>query len=321
MIYDCFIFFDETDLLELRLQILEGVVDRFVVVESDVTFQGEAKPLHYLNNTYRYTRWADNILHVAVTDMPACDTAWDRERYQRRAIMRGLDGAADDDLVVIADIDEIPRPEVLLRLADELTTPVALRMSMYYYFANLMVRPTWDLPKAARRRDVHDAQELRTARGLPIVERAGWHFSYFMDREGIRRKLASFSHVEFANDRYMSPIHIDRSLKLGVGLFGGGSTRIVPPTDLPAVLTSDRRYAKYFHPGRTRFEALLAPAYKLTTSCRRVLPNWLTDNHPVFAFFVAAPIVAVRPVRRQLSASYRKARSALGRVRRFTLRV
>jgi beta-1,4-mannosyl-glycoprotein beta-1,4-N-acetylglucosaminyltransferase len=321
VIYDCFIFFDEIELLELRLQILGGVVDRFVVVESDVTFQGEAKALHYLANAHGYAQWADKIVHVAVTDMPDCETAWDRERYQRRAIMRGLDGAADDDLVVIADVDEIPRPEILLRLADELVTPVALRMSMYYYFANLMVRPTWDLPKAARRRDLHDAEELRTARGLPIVEGAGWHFSYFMDREGIRRKLSSFSHVEYANDRYMSPIHIDRSLKLGVGLFGGGSTKIVPPTDLPAVLTNDKRYAKYFHPGRTRFEALLAPAYKLTTSCRSVLPNWLTDSHPVLAFFVATPIVVIRPVRRKLSVAYRKARSVLGRIRSLALRV
>lgn len=300
MIYDCFIFFNEMELLELRLKILEDVVDRFVLVESDATFRGATKPLHYRDNAARFARWAAKIVYVPVTDMPQSGTAWDREHHQRRAITRGLDGAAHDDLVVITDVDEVPRPEVLLRLAGEATTPVTLRMDMYYYFANVLISRRWDFPKAARRRDLEDAQALRSTFGLPIVEQAGWHFSYFTDQDGIRRKVASFSHAEYANDRFMSPVHIERSMKLGVRLFGGWA-EIVPPTDLPAVLTEDSHYARYFHPGRSRLESLLARPYSLTTSCRRVLPNWLTDGHPVAAFFVALPVSALRHAKRRLS--------------------
>jgi beta-1,4-mannosyl-glycoprotein beta-1,4-N-acetylglucosaminyltransferase len=315
LIYDCFTFFNEMELLELRLRILEDVVDRFVVVEADVTFQGAKKPLHYRANAARYARWADKIIYVPVTDMPDSETAWDREHHQRRAIERGLDGAAEDDLVVVTDVDEIPRPEVLLRLARESIGAVALRMDMYYYFANVLYSRTWDAAKAVRRRDFEDAQSLRSARGLPIVERAGWHFSYFADRDSIRHKMASFSHIEYANDRWMSSAHIERSMRFGIRLFGGW-TEIVPSTDLPPALTNDPRYANYFHRGLTPFEAVLARAYRLTTSCRDVLPNSLTDGHPAIAFFVAAPIAGARWARRQASWAYRKTRSKLGRARR-----
>jgi hypothetical protein len=131
-----------------------------------------------------------------------------------------------------------------------------------------------------------------------------------MDRDSIRRKLASFSHVEYANDRYMSPVHIDRSMRLGIRLFGGGLNEIVPAGDLPLALTADPRYAKYFHPGLTRFDSLLARGYELTTTCRNVVPNWLTDDHPLLAFFVAVPIVGVRQLRRRVS----------GVARRFSMR-
>jgi beta-1,4-mannosyl-glycoprotein beta-1,4-N-acetylglucosaminyltransferase len=320
VIYDCFTFFDEVDLLELRLRTLEGVVDRFVIVEADVTFQGGKKPLNYSDNAARFARWSDKIIYVPVTDMPDTETAWDREHYQRRAIIRGLDGAADNDLIVIADVDEIPRPEALIRLANEAAGPVALRMDMYYYFANVLITRTWDLPRAARRSDLSDAQALRSAKGLPVVEGAGWHFSYFMDRDSIRHKLASFSHVEYANDRFMSPLHIDRSMKLGIRLFGGGLNEIVSAADLPPVLTADPHYAKYFHPGLTRFDSLLARGYELTTTCRNMLPNRLTDDHPVLAFFAAVPIVGFRKVRRRVSGVRRRAKARLAQARGLAMR-
>lgn len=312
MIYDCFTFFDELDLLELRLRTLDEVVDRFIVVEADVSFQGARKPLNYADNADRFAAWADKISYVKVTDMPHGVSAWEREYHQRRAISRGLEDASLDDLVVVTDVDEIPRPEVLVRLADESTGPVALRMEMYYYFANLLISRSWDRPRAARWRDVRDAQALRHMTGLPVIENAGWHFSYFMDQDGIRRKLASFSHVEYANERYMSSIHIERSMKFGIRLFGGGLNEVVSAAQLPPVLTSDPCYAKYFHPGLTPAQSLMARAYKVTTSCRNVLPNWLTDRHPVMAFFVAASLVAGRWAKRFASWTYRKARPALG---------
>ncbi len=307
MIYDCFTFFDEADLLELRLRTLDEVVDRFVIVEADVTFQGAEKPLNYVANAARFERWSDKIIYVPVTDVPACETAWDREHYQRQAIIRGLDGAAENDLIVVTDVDEIPRPEALLRLAREAVGPVALRMDMYYYFANVLIMRTWDLPRAARGGDLRDAQALRSTKGLPVVEGTGWHFSYFMDGDSIRRKLAAFSHVEYANDRYMSAVHIERSMKFGIRLLGGGSAEIVQAGDLPPVLATDPLYAKYFHPGLTRFHSSLARAYELTTTCRDVLPNWLTDDHPLLAFFVAAPIVGFRAARRRVPGVRRRA--------------
>ena len=67
-LYDCFLFFNELDMLELRLRELGSVVDRFVLVESAWTFQGKRKPMIFKENQSRFARWADKIIHVAVHD-------------------------------------------------------------------------------------------------------------------------------------------------------------------------------------------------------------------------------------------------------------
>jgi beta-1,4-mannosyl-glycoprotein beta-1,4-N-acetylglucosaminyltransferase len=117
MIYDCFTFFNELDLLEVRLREMDEVVDRFVLVEAAQTFQGKAKPLHFKENQTAFSRYADKIIHVIV-EFPAGDLTsslntqpkneiWARQYYQRDAIARGLTGAQPNDLIIVSDVDEI----------------------------------------------------------------------------------------------------------------------------------------------------------------------------------------------------------------------
>ena len=109
-IYDCFTFLNEFDLLELRLRELYDYVDYFVLVEGDRTFQNNTKPLFYSEHNQRFDKWKDKIIYVPVTDMPEHTDPWGRERHQRDAILRGLTAAADSDIIMIGDVDEIPRP-------------------------------------------------------------------------------------------------------------------------------------------------------------------------------------------------------------------
>src|SRR5438105_1443502 len=119
MIYDCFTFFNELELLEIRLHELETVVDRFVLVESTRTFSNEPKRLVYDANKRQFARWNDRITHVIVNDMPQSDNAWDLEHHQRNAIGRGLTQCELGDTILVSDVDEIPHAGLVERLRGE----------------------------------------------------------------------------------------------------------------------------------------------------------------------------------------------------------
>ena len=110
MIYDCFQFFNELDILKIRLHVLGPVVDRFVISEATETFSGLKKPLYYEENKAMFAEFEDKIIHVVVDDTPAGGTH-ERDTFQKNAVTRGLAGCTDDDIVIFSDLDEIPNPD------------------------------------------------------------------------------------------------------------------------------------------------------------------------------------------------------------------
>jgi hypothetical protein len=110
-VYDCFMFNNELDLLELRLSVLDGVVDRFILVEAGQTHAGLAKPLHFQENADRFARWRGRVQHVVPPRLPPGIDAWDNAATQRNAIAPGLPEVMDNGLLIVSDIDEIPRRE------------------------------------------------------------------------------------------------------------------------------------------------------------------------------------------------------------------
>jgi hypothetical protein len=137
VIYDCFPFFNELDLLDIRLHELSDVVDKFVLVEATRTFTGNPKPLYFWENRKQFTPFLSQIIHVVVDDMPMTKEElsastqkdlrwlesdyqhganWIRDRHQRNAIMRAVDYLDDYDIIIIEDADEMLRKEVALRL-------------------------------------------------------------------------------------------------------------------------------------------------------------------------------------------------------------
>lgn len=128
-VYDCFTFFNELKLLELRLELLYEIVDYFVIVELDKTQKGENKRYNLEENYERFTKYRDKIIYIKATDAPYIDKetvstrgrkdeSWNIERYQRNCIIKGLQNCKDDDLIIISDLDEIPNPNVIKRLDD-----------------------------------------------------------------------------------------------------------------------------------------------------------------------------------------------------------
>lgn len=109
-IFDCFPFFMELDLLELRLRHLSPLVHCFVLAESAFDFAGNPKPLYFEQNKDRFRDFNDRIVHIIVKDRPPnASKRWAIQRHQRDQLARGLGEARPDDLVMISDVDEIPK--------------------------------------------------------------------------------------------------------------------------------------------------------------------------------------------------------------------
>lgn len=196
MIYDCFIFDNELDLLEIRLNTLAGAVDRFVLVEAEMTHQGAKKPLNYLDNKERFEGFYI-IHHVAdIKDFPCPYT---REFAQRRAIKSALPSdVAESDYILITDVDEIPKPDAVLE-ASTRSGRTSLWMQMYYFYLNTPVVgfKDWFQPQGVPFRELTDPQDLRNHEYHSMIENAGWHFSFCGSAENAVRKVQSYSHNDY----------------------------------------------------------------------------------------------------------------------------
>lgn len=153
-IFDTFPFFNELKILQLRFEELKNVVNEFVILESNLTFQGGSKPLYFLDNlNFLSPQLIARVTHVLVDDEPQTRDPWRREWFQKNAIARGLARAKDDDYVILADLDEIPRGGVidLLRLCDGVPLAVGLRSATFVNDPSLRKRRVWNAPVVVKR--------------------------------------------------------------------------------------------------------------------------------------------------------------------------
>ena len=129
---DCFTFFNELDLLEIRLKYLYDVVDYFVIVEADTSFNGDAKQMVFRDNIDRFEPFISKIIFVPIS-MKNFENkkkvAWKREEYQRNCIQKGIDTLKlkDTDLIIISDIDEIPNKDILINLKNNKETLIDVK--------------------------------------------------------------------------------------------------------------------------------------------------------------------------------------------------
>jgi hypothetical protein len=248
-IFDCFLFNNELDILELRLRELHKHVDLFVIVEATRTHKNLPRQLVFKNNAERFKPWLAKIRYVVVDDMPDGDDDWKRENYHRNAIQRGIADAAPKDWIVISDVDEIPRPSSLAALKTSRLSVVGFRMSLSYFRINYIATGAessivWTV--AYRRETGLTPQVARDIRfallsGMPpkyqkvtgTFENAGWHFSYMGDEEAIRNKiLAVLQHGQLPIEEVARTFVLDRYLQEGLDLYNrpGYRWEVVPLT-------------------------------------------------------------------------------------------
>lgn len=127
MIYDCFTFFNEIELLKIRMNILNDVVDKFVIVEADKTLRGVPKAFNFEKIKSEFdNEYPDKIIYIKATNCPVLENSkdWAIEYFQRNSIMGGVYNCNAEDLIMISDIDEIPNPNILKNLHDYTVIPI-----------------------------------------------------------------------------------------------------------------------------------------------------------------------------------------------------
>lgn len=256
MVYDCFQFFNELDILKLRLHIMNPVVDRFVISEATETFSGNPKPLYYEENKEMFAEFADKIIHVVVDDTPPGYTH-DRDTFQKNAVGRGLKDCTDEDIIIFSDLDEIPNPEKIKEILQNFdrTKIYHFAQRLFYCYLNMeevsgnLLSYAGEFPEEERSKDgipgrkkwigskmcsysLLKEQKLqlgelrfpeRKACGIR-VEDGGWHFGYMGGhgekdvKKRVAEKVRSAAHQEYNKAEVLSDV-ADR-IKDGKDIFG-----------------------------------------------------------------------------------------------------
>jgi len=229
MIVDTFMFYNELDVLELRLLVLDEYVDLFVLVESEVNHAGGRKELFFKNNLERFSKWLPKIKHIIVTaeESPKDDNPWCREKYQRMCILRGLDDVPESSIIMLSDLDEIPDMKIIP--FEKLPHMViSVHMWMFEYsFAHLFTGEPWfgTVITTYEIFKTYDPNYFRDNRWkFPVIKFAGWHLSSFGNAAHIALKHKTYAHWKDPRELEMTEencknlieqgLHTDGKMKL-----------------------------------------------------------------------------------------------------------
>ena len=234
-VIDCFIFYNELDLLTYRLNILNDIVDYFVIVESTHTFVGKEKKLFFNEQKHLFEKFNKKIIHIIVDNFPYKypnvnidnNDVWKNEFFQRNAISQGINCITellDTDVIIISDVDEIPDPRTLYKIknGDIIIDINILQMDFYYYNLNTKLGK-WFLCKIVSYKKYKElnisCNDIRNINCIQILN-GGWHLSYFGDKHFIQNKIQNFSHQEYNNSTYTELESIQEKIRNCKDLYG-----------------------------------------------------------------------------------------------------
>ena len=237
-IYDCFQYFNEDHIVDLRLNILDKHVDYFVISESTKTHQGKEKKLNF--NIENFSKYKSKIKYIVADYKKKIDfdnhTGGESpiEKHQRNQLIEGIKDASQEDLIILSDSDEIPDLTKLKEI-NKKKKYVAFSQKMFMYKLNLqnLNESNWIGSKITLKKNITTMQELRDLkfknypfwrfdkRNLQIIK-GGWHFSFLQKPEDIITKIKSFSHGEFNEHNIIDKKKIERKILENEDIFNRG---------------------------------------------------------------------------------------------------
>jgi beta-1,4-mannosyl-glycoprotein beta-1,4-N-acetylglucosaminyltransferase len=247
-IYDCFMYFDEEVVVDVRFNTLNQFVDYFVIVESKFTHKGDLRELKF--NHKKFEKFKDKIIYI-IDDQIYSQTeevkpqdsegeksrkyifnAAYRENGQRNLINKGLAGAQDEDFILISDVDEIPKlSNINFKKINEKI--ILFKQDMFYYKFNLKLPGLiWTGTKGCKKKDLDSPQWLRNIKdrkysffridtffsktkymSVKIINNGGWHFSNIKTPKEIEHKLRSYLHHREFDEQPFSVEEINKIIK------------------------------------------------------------------------------------------------------------
>jgi beta-1,4-mannosyl-glycoprotein beta-1,4-N-acetylglucosaminyltransferase len=234
MLIDGFMFYNELDILELRLELLGPYVDRFILVEAEVNHVGGPKELFFEQNKQRYAKWLPKIKHIVVSaeEAPKEENPWCREKYQRECILRGLEDAGADAIVMISDVDEIP--DMALVPFEKLPHIVnSVHMWMFEYSLDyLFTGEPWvgtviTNCELLKRQGPNYFRDHRWK--FPLMKYAGWHLSSFGDAKHVCNKMQTFAHAKDGHHASQTPQTFKFFIEQGIHTDGHTPLKARPP--------------------------------------------------------------------------------------------
>ena len=309
MVYDCFQFFNELDMLKIRLHVMSPVVDKFVISEATETFSGMKKPLYYEENKELFAEFADKIIHVVVEDTPPGYTH-DRDTFQKNAVGRGLTDCTDEDIIIFSDLDEIPNPEkvkeVIAAIREnkngEQEKVFHLAQRLFYCYLNMEEISGNLLAYCGEFEGVDRKKWLgskicsyKVAKTMPLgelrwpkckengvrIDDGGWHFGYMGGsgekdvKKRVAQKVRSAAHQEYNSKSVLA--EVDDKIKDGEDIFGRDAKFVQVPIDgsFPEYLQKHKdEYAHLIKQEDTRLSAAVRHARRGIRSGYRRIVIW-----------------------------------------------
>lgn len=256
-IFDCFMYFDEDLLLEIRFDTLYNYVDQFVIVEANIDHAGNKREPQF--NINKFTKYKKKIKYILVEDLPTHNNfykknwgpAWRRENFQRNALSRGYDKCDPNDLVMISDCDEIPNPDKIKSLPENFKYGCFVQKN-FLYKLNLLntTMPKWYGTRISKKKFLKSPQWLREIKAVKrpfykfykpqfdtFINDGGWHFSSMKSPENIEKKLNSFAEQQYNNDNFKNVNLIKQKIQNKKDLYGNNYNY--------TIINIDNTYPKY----------------------------------------------------------------------------
>jgi beta-1,4-mannosyl-glycoprotein beta-1,4-N-acetylglucosaminyltransferase len=239
-IIDCFNYFDEDKILELRLNILNDYVDQFVIVEAKEDHQGKKKKLNFkISNFRKFSKKINYIVQnkIEIDANLKIKKNWSvnhlRDQSQRNYIINGIRNADSNDWIIISDIDEIPNPKSF-HFFNPKNKFAFFKQKFFYYKFNLLNKttPFWFGSRICVKKYLNSPQWLRNFKikkrrilnklgffNYQIIDNGGWHFSFIKTPEQIVKKIEAFAHTEFNLQEFKNKEKILEKIKSRKDLF------------------------------------------------------------------------------------------------------
>tara|TARA_B100000242_G_scaffold284447_1_gene247774 strand:+ start:432 stop:1244 length:813 start_codon:yes stop_codon:yes gene_type:complete len=235
---DCFMYFDEDLILDIRLHTLFKEVDKFVIAEATRDHAGNSRKLNF--NIENFSKFKSKINYIVIEDLPinvkTFKKGWHnnhiRDQFQRNALERGYKNSSDEDIIMISDIDEIPNPKKIneFNLKEKYACFLQKNFQSKINLLNIS-EGDWAGTRICQKKNLKSPQWLRNIKvkkkpfwkifqtKIKIIKNGGWHFSFLKDPSSIKKKIVSYSHQEYNKDEFTNIRKIEDKISRGKDLF------------------------------------------------------------------------------------------------------